>query len=157
MVTRILTTAAAALLMASLASPADAQVQRQNDFRGGGHVSNFTDCSDWNINSVAVTSRLRIVEYSDGVEDWQINVFSSSWALGWRNFESTGEGNVFTVQETGVFSNSYTTQKSIRWLASWPADPNIDTQDINLQFEVIGWPSIDPDCRATVRLQVRAR
>ncbi len=159
MVTRISTMAAAAALM--LASPAAAQVQAFTDFRGGGHISNFVNCPDWS-GSISVTARARVFE-----EDQSLNIFTPSFAIGWRDFNRNDDDNGdddddtyegwFTVQQTGIFSGSFTSDAQLRVLNVTPDDFDfLEVEDFNIRFWVVGFPSMNSECRADIRLNLRA-
>lgn len=156
MVTRISTMAAAAALM--LASPAAAQVQAFTDFRGGGHISNFVNCPDWS-GSISVTARARVFE-----DDQNINIFTPSFAIGWRDFNGNDDDDDdtdddwYTVQQTGIFSGSFTSEAEIRVMNVTPDDFDfMEDEDLNFRFWVVGFPSMSLACRADIRLNLRAQ
>lgn len=148
MVTRISTAAAAAALL--LASPATAQ--SFTDFRGGGHVSNFRDCPDYD-RMFPVTARAR-VSLSEG--DISVSIFSQSFGVGWRDLGEPDGNGWQSAQQTGMFTTQFTNSAEIRILNVSPSDYDVDTEDFNAHFWVRGFPSIDPNCRVNVRVHMRA-
>lgn len=150
MVVRISTmAAAAALLLAPLATPVAAQMPANSEFRGGGHISNFVNCPDWGTN-VAVTSRVRLFE--DGQS---ITIFAPSVAYGWSDFGEPDDDGWERVRQTGLSGNAFTNEAEIRLLNITPPDTDMDTESFNVRFWVRGFPSSNPNCRAEVRLNLR--